>query len=203
MRSDRRFIPVIDIFAGPGGLGDGFSAFEVNGRRPFRICLSVESNPFAHETLRLRSFFRHFRRDEVPGEYYSFVRGEIGHQDLFEAHSSEAEAARRKTWLAELGRVKDRVVDDRIRQALTGSDNWILMGGPPCQAYSIVGRTRTGGIRADDHRVYLYREYLRIVARHRPSIFVLENVPGLLTARVLGKLMFPMVLGDLENPARL
>jgi DNA (cytosine-5)-methyltransferase 1 len=203
MRSDRPSIPVIDIFAGPGGLGDGFSAFQVNGNQPFRICLSVESNSFAHETLRLRSFFRHFRRDQVPEEYYSFVRGEIGHEDLFEAHPSEAEGAQRETWLAELGRVRDHLVDSRIREALTGRADWILMGGPPCQAYSIVGRTRTGGIRADDHRVYLYQEYLRIVARHRPAIFILENVPGLLTARVLGELIFPMLLEDLQNPARL
>jgi DNA (cytosine-5)-methyltransferase 1 len=203
MRNDRRFIPVIDVFAGPGGLGEGFNAFQVNGYRPLRICLSIESDPFAHQTLQLRSFFRHFAPGEVPQEYYCFLRGEFGDKELFDAYPREAEASRRATWLAELGRVKGREVDVRIRDALSGNDEWILIGGPPCQAYSLIGRSRVGGIQAGDHRVHLYRHYLRIIARHRPAIFVLENVPGLLNARIDGKLVFPTLLGDLERPARL
>jgi DNA (cytosine-5)-methyltransferase 1 len=198
-----RVFPVIDIFAGPGGLGEGFSAFKVNENHPFRITLSVESNRFAHQTLELRSFFRRFPLGKVPQEYYSFLRGEIGHKELFEAYPCEAEAARREAWWAELGRVKDREVDERIRDALSGDSAWILLGGPPCQAYSLIGRARIGGIHSTDHRVYLYREYLRIIARHRPAIFILENVPGLLTARIGGRLLFPMLLGDLEHPARM
>ena len=59
-------IPVIDIFAGPGGLGEGFSALvDDNLNRKFKIVLSIENNPFAHQTLTLRSFFRQFEPGEI------------------------------------------------------------------------------------------------------------------------------------------
>src|ERR1700730_8772355 len=176
MRGSRKPIPVVDVFAGPGGLGEGFCAFQVNGTQPFRLALSVESDRFAHETLELRSFFHQFSYDEIPGHYYSFLRGETGRGELFEAYPSQAEAARREAWLAELGQVKEREVDERVGDALTNSDKWILIGGPPCQAYSEIGRARVGGIFSDDRRVHLYRDYLRIVATHRPASFILANV---------------------------
>ena len=53
-------IPIIDLFAGPGGLGEGFSS-EISGKRPFRIAVSVEKDPFAHKTLSLRAFYRYFK----------------------------------------------------------------------------------------------------------------------------------------------
>ena len=203
MKVNREPVPVIDIFAGPGGLGEGFSAFEVNGNHPFRVALSVEKNRFAHETLELRSFFHHFPQDGVPGKYFSFLRGEISRKELFDEYRSQAEAACREAWLAELGVAKEREVDGRIRDVLRNTDKWILIGGPPCQAYSMIGRSRIGGIHSDDHRVYLYREYLRIIAKHRPAAFILENVPGLLTAKLDGKSIFPNLLADLEDPASL
>lgn len=76
-------IPVIDIFAGPGGLGEGFSAFKTpEGDQPFRISLSVEKDPCAHETLKLRSFYRQFPEGEAPDEYYQVLRGELNLLDL-------------------------------------------------------------------------------------------------------------------------
>lgn len=68
-------IPVIDIFAGPGGLGEGFSAFkDAAGDSPFRIGLSIEKDEFARETLRLRSFFRQFPRGHAPKLYYDALQ---------------------------------------------------------------------------------------------------------------------------------
>jgi DNA (cytosine-5)-methyltransferase 1 len=72
-------IPVIDLFAGPGGLGEGFSAFKsTDGDPAFKIALSIEKDPVAHDTLKLRSFFRQFHRRDVPEEYeeyYDHLRG--------------------------------------------------------------------------------------------------------------------------------
>jgi DNA (cytosine-5)-methyltransferase 1 len=201
VRSAQEKIPVIDIFAGPGGLGEGFSAFLKEGFRPFRIALSIENNLFAHETLQLRSFFRQFPAVEVPDAYYSFLRGEINRSELFSAFPVQAEAASREAWLAELGAESSQNVDGRIREALGENSQWILIGGPPCQAYSMAGRSRTGGIRTDDQRVHLYKQYLRIIARHQPVVFVFENVPGLLTAKLDGELIFPRLLGNLQNPS--
>ena len=72
---DKATIPVIDIFAGPGGLGEGFSAFkDATGHGPFRIGLSIEKDEFARETLRLRSFFRQFPRGHAPKLYYDALQ---------------------------------------------------------------------------------------------------------------------------------
>src|SRR5262245_39257087 len=89
-------VPVIDLFAGPGGLGEGFSALRVSGdRQPFKIHLSIEKDPTAHETLRLRSFYRQFAPGSVPAKYYDALRGRLTIPSLFAAHPAEAKAARR------------------------------------------------------------------------------------------------------------
>lgn len=80
--SDERQIPVVDLFAGPGGLGEGFAACRVRGRRVFRIALSIEKDADAHATLTLRSFFRQFARRRVPEEYYEHLRGELTRQAM-------------------------------------------------------------------------------------------------------------------------
>ncbi|MGV2794781.1 DNA (cytosine-5-)-methyltransferase, partial [Clostridium perfringens] len=58
----------------------------------------------------------------------------------------------------------------------------IIIGGPPCQAYSLVGRARDENSMEDDARNYLYKLYVRILTRYQPQAFVFENVPGILTA---------------------
>ena len=200
---DRRLIPVIDLFAGPGGLGEGFSAFPSgNGPPAFRIALSIEMEEWAHKTLELRSFFHSFSRRKVPAEYYAHLRGEITRDALFHSFPEAAEAARRQAWKAELGVVKPSAVDRRIRHALKSAGQWVLCGGPPCQAFSVVGRSRNGGIFDDDHRVYLYKQYLRILSVHEPPVFIMENVKGLLSSQVKGSEIFEQMLDDLRHPAK-
>src|SRR5688572_16411070 len=69
-------IPIIDLFAGPGGLGEGFSSVKTKGDYFFDIKLSIEKDPIAYTTLKLRSFFRKFLHKgiEVPSEYYNLLR---------------------------------------------------------------------------------------------------------------------------------
>ena len=67
-------IPVIDLFAGPGGLGEGFSSLYIKNQRAFNIRLSIEKDKIAHETLELRSFYRQFPKDNIPAEYYELLR---------------------------------------------------------------------------------------------------------------------------------
>jgi len=203
-------IPVVDLFAGPGGLGEGFSALGAQTSRPFRVMLSIEKDPKAHETLELRSFFRQFRDSKVPDAYYQFLRGEITREELFDLHSNEAQAAKFEARLGELGGpdLPPHEVDKWVQAAIgpaRESRHWVLLGGPPCQAYSTAGRSRNRGVRGysaeQDPRHYLYEEYLRIVARHWPSVFVMENVKGLLSSRVGGELILERILQDLAEPA--
>lgn len=197
-------IPVVDLFAGPGGLGEGFSSLRCGDQPAFKIRLSIEKDYFAHRTLLLRAFYRQFPLGEAPETFYSHLRGHLSREDLFKAFRSEAEAATTEAWCAELGSpdILDSAVDDRIRNALAGRKTWVLIGGPPCQAYSIVGRSRR---RHDpefrqDARHFLYREYLRILAEHQPPVFLMENVKGLLSATVDEQSMFERILCDLSDP---
>lgn len=201
-------VPVVDIFAGPGGLGEGLcSVRTAQGDPSFEIKLSIERDEFAHETLRLRSFYRLFVDNPVPEDYYDHLRGRITLQDLYSRHPLEAGLARRKAWRATLGETHLTSVRRRIAAALRGerhAGNWVLIGGPPCQAYSIAGRSRNTGVEnydpATDVRQRLYLEYLQIIADHWPAVFVMENVKGLLSATVDEQRMFHRIVEDLSAP---
>ena len=147
----RNTIPVIDLFAGPGGLGEGFTSLRSpNGMQPFRVAVSIEKDPSAHKTLRLRSFYRQFDLDRIPRGYYDFLRSSEADQDarwlmLKEKFPNETKAAELEARNAELGKDDPKEIDNWIRSVLKGSDTWVLIGGPPCQAYSIAGRARKRG----------------------------------------------------------
>lgn len=201
-------IPVVDLFAGPGGLGEGFSSvFDDDGDRVFKTVLSIEMEEYAHQTLTLRSFYRQFKKGEAPEEYYDVLRNKLSDEELYLLYPKEAEFAKNEAKNAKLGygedSVKPEVVDGWINDALNEEKDWILTGGPPCQAYSVVGRSRRQEkiLDADkDERVDLYKQYLRIIKAHRPSIFVMENVKGMLSARSKTNSIFEKIMEDLKRP---
>ncbi len=206
-------IPIIDIFAGPGGLGEGFSALiNQDNERAFKIALSIEKDNLAHQTLRLRSFFRQFQPGNVPEDYYEFVKGKIAIEELYRRWPDQSRHAHEEAWCGTLGdpderdlnAISDAEVDTRIRTVLNGELNWLLIGGPPCQAYSIVGRSRRQERilnESTDKRVGLYKQYLRILAVHSPTVFVMENVKGILSAETSENQVFSKILQDLSDPA--
>lgn len=204
---------MIDIFAGPGGLGEGFSAFtDARGRPRFKIALSIEKDPIAHKTLLLRSFFRQFERNRVPRAYYDRLQQQLTTANLFATHPEQAQAAGIEAWNATLGDPDSAplgLLRQRVREALRrfrdGESRWALIGGPPCQAYSLVGRSRNRGKAGyrleDDPRARLYLEYLQIIGDFWPTVFVMENVRGLLSARFDGRPVIDLILQDLREPA--
>jgi DNA (cytosine-5)-methyltransferase 1 len=196
-------IPIIDLFAGPGGLGEGFSSLKDN---PFNIIVSAEKDSFAHETLRLRAFFRILQKNNPDGleDYYRFCNGEAEkpNSDKTQAQWELAEAeARQITLGSEKGNAE---LDQIIEKKLDTNKPWVLIGGPPCQAYSLVGRARNKGNTdykaEEDHRNFLYKEYLRIIQQYHPTIFVMENVKGILSSKVAGRRVFHDILNDLTAP---
>ena len=203
-------IPAIDIFAGPGGLAEGFS------RASFDIRLSVEMDEHAHNTLRFRSFCRKLRdagkNDELIAFYSKPEKNNTFDQaKLTDKHPKLWKLAQAEAMQATLGKTPPEKISERIQKALgTDTDKWILLGGPPCQAYSLVGRARMqnaedykkkrGHDFSEDHRHQLYREYLRIVAVHAPSIFVMENVKGLLSSKHQGTPIIDRIKSDLKKP---
>lgn len=200
-------IPVVDLFAGPGGLGEGFSS--LNDGKAFEIRVSAEKDPIARETLRLRSFYRllkNHRRDCLQ-DYYQYCNGDAD-QPYTEKTNDLWEKAGLEAMCLEIGSESgNQRLDQAITKALENrneSQPWVLIGGPPCQAYSLAGRSRNKGKSdykpEEDHRHFLYKEYLRIIQRNRPDIFVMENVKGILSSKINGDFIFHQILRDLANP---
>lgn len=150
----------IDLFAGCGGLSEGFY------RQGFEALAHVEINHWACETLRARM------------KYYGYKNIE---KEVIE-HDITAEDIIEKLDIAVNGRKVD-----------------IIIGGPPCQAYSTAGRVRDGKKMSTDARNYLFESYVRILEYYKPKFFVFENVTGLLNAQVEGSPIFPIVINALGN----
>ncbi len=199
-------IPIIDLFAGPGGLGEGFASLKGHdGKAFFKIGLSIEKNPVAHRTLTLRAVFRRLRGTKDVKHYYNYIRGEVS-EEAFRQIPSVASAfahAETEARCLELGKSDENGIDSEIRAALKEQETWVLIGGPPCQAYSLAGRSRRAKDESfhKDEKHFLYKEYLRIIRNHRPTIFVMENVKGLLSSQHSGDPMFERIIADLSMPA--
>ena len=79
-------ILVIDLFSGPGGLGEGFASYIDNNKHPFKIGMSVEKDPHAHMTLTTRAFYRLAKQKGCLDSYYQYLNGKISRNNLFESH---------------------------------------------------------------------------------------------------------------------
>lgn len=205
-------VKIIDLFAGPGGLGEGFSGYlNESGIHPFKIALSIEKEVSAHKTLKLRAFYRQFPTGEAPEEYYQYLAGDLGKDPEdqlyhFPHFHEQVKAAHEEARQLTLGE-DNTEIESSIEKALGEKPgDWLLIGGPPCQAYSLVGRARNSGIidynAESDHRNFLYREYLNIIAKFEPAIFVMENVKGMLSAKVGGVHIFDKIREDLHCPGK-
>lgn len=167
-RLQNRHFNFIDLFAGCGGLSEGFY------RSGFTALAHVEINHWACETLRTRML--HYGYDNVQAEV---IEHDITADDIIE----------------------------QIENAVAGRDVDVIIGGPPCQAYSTAGRVRDAQGMAVDPRNYLFESYVNILEHFQPKFFVFENVTGILSAKVDGELIFPKVIAALghmykviENP---
>lgn len=197
---------IVDLFAGPGGLGEGFASRDVGGHAPFRIGISVEKEASAHRTLTLRAFLRAYRaRHEVlPKAFIDFHAGLIPEPDWSEVDAAAWQHATAEAQCLELGtEPAAAAIDHAIGTLRREFDDTILIGGPPCQAYSLVGRARAKGkvgyVPEEDERHYLFREYIRVLDRLRPAAFVMENVKGMLSSTVESRLVFEMLMEDLAS----
>lgn len=197
---------IVDLFAGPGGLGEGFSALVNDGHRPFRIGISVEKEVSAHRTLTLRAFLRDHgaKNGCLPRQFIDFHAGLIAEPDWAAVDAEAWALATEEARCLELGtEAAKAATDDAITRLRRDFDETILIGGPPCQAYSLVGRSRAKGKRdyvpEEDARHYLFREYISVLDRLRPAAFVMENVKGMLSSTVESRLVFEMLIEDLSS----
>ena len=199
-------VPVVDLFSGPGGLAEGFAALkDPSGLPCFKVVLSIEMEPTAHRTLLLRGFLRKFPSG-YPAAYYEFLNGALAQEPEWaslyphEWHEACQETRCLKLGTSESGHfVRRRIAEIRA----TYGDRTVLLGGPPCQSYSVVGRARNVGRPdydvASDERQTLYLEYAKVLKQLQPAIAVMENVRGMLSAKHCGRSIFRDVMESLAH----
>ena len=123
--------PVVDLFAGPGGLGEGFASLVGEaGDTVYNGVVAIERDEFSHRTLLLRHFLREFPNDEFPDEYYSYLRGDLKIADLYRLYKAQYLEASRSALRISLGPESHAVVTRTITSRLGDRKRWALVGGP-------------------------------------------------------------------------
>lgn len=170
MNSSKKYI---DLFAGAGGLSEGFI------REGYEAVAHVEMDKDACDTLKTRLAYHYLSQNNDTKTYEAYLKKEISRDELWK-------------------KIPDSIINTVINEEITGEtikrifgniDKLtngkkvdLIIGGPPCQAYSLVGRSRDPGRMKGDKRNYLFLYYAEFLKRYKPKWFVFENVLGLLTA---------------------
>ncbi len=170
---------VLDLFSGAGGLTEGFSIDN------FRFIAHIEMDPNAAKTLETRLGYHLLRGTRFDGIYHSYQKNEITREEYI--------ARIRRMNLFDdnlfIRQISDATIGDLFIQLDTvkrrmGLDHVdVVIGGPPCQAYSCIGRARDPNGMINDPRNDLYIQYVAFLEKYRPNLFVFENVPGIRSAK--------------------
>lgn len=169
----------IDLFAGAGGLSEGFF------QEGFNPIAHVEMNEYASNTLETRSCYYYFKKESKLDVYYKYLKKEISREDMLNQVPSDViktvinETMTDKSISGIFNRIDEIMKEDGIKEVD------VIIGGPPCQAYSLVGRAQSKHMRtpmSEDPRNDLYKLYARFLRKYQPKMFVFENVMGIITA---------------------
>ena len=168
----------IDLFAGAGGLSEGFH------NAGFTPVAHVEMDSYACDTLRTRLAWYHLRDKKNRQPYFNYLRKRLSREALYKLIPQELldsvinEAIGEETREDIFARI-DRQLE-LLPEGKRGVD--LIIGGPPCQTFSVAGRGRLGSkAMENDPRSKLYLQYAKFLTRYRPRMFVFENVLGMLS----------------------
>ena len=165
-------IKFIDLFAGAGGLSEGF----VNAG--FTPVAHVEMNKDACDTLRTRTAFHWLKEKGQEEEYYDYLKGTITREELW---NKIPDHLIKSVINKEISEDTLPIIFEQIDAELGTKKVDLVIGGPPCQAYSVAGRVRKD--MTNDPRNHLYKHYVEFLKKYQPKMFVFENVPGILSAK--------------------
>jgi DNA (cytosine-5)-methyltransferase 1 len=163
----------IDLFAGAGGLSEGFI------RAGFEPIAHVEIDRAACYTLKTRAAYHYLKSVNEYDRYVSYLKGEITRKDLY---SLIPAALLDAVINLPIGGDFNPSIHRTIEKQILEREVDLIIGGPPCQAYSLVGRARSANGMSGDPRNYLYVQYAKYLEKYSPKIFVFENVIGLKSA---------------------
>lgn len=182
---------LIDLFAGGGGLSEGF---RINR---FEFVCHIEKETSSCDTLRLRNIYYYLKNNNNLELYNNYLNKEISFKELL---NSVPEYVTLDVLNLEINddNMVDifKFIDDKIGdKSLDG-----IIGGPPCQAYSTIGRGKNKFKKEQDERIYLYEYYVKILEKYQPKFFIFENVKGLLSFKDhKEKPLLPIILEDFEE----
>ncbi len=178
----------IDLFAGAGGLSEGFVA-----HGEFVPIAHVEMNKDAADTIKTRSCYYYLKENNQYSIYRKYLKAEITREQLYNSVPAGLldSVINSEISSANVGDIF-AIIDDIIEAHELGEID-LIIGGPPCQAYSLMGRAVDAKNMRRDPRNYLYKQYIKFINHYRPRAFVFENVPGILTAD--GGKRFQQIIG--------
>jgi len=170
---------VLDMFAGAGGLSEGFF------RTGYKFISHIEMDKYASMTLETRAIYHALKANGMEDHYYDYITGEISREDLLKRGEKFSELNSAGIINSEISAENEKTIIRGIEKRMEKHNLKVnlIIGGPPCQAYSIAGRGRDSEKMKNDPRNYLYLHYLSFVRSFKPDIFVFENVPGIKSAR--------------------
>jgi DNA (cytosine-5)-methyltransferase 1 len=164
----------LDLFAGAGGLSEGFT------RAGYEPMAHVEMDVGACYTLRTRAAYHWLKKENKLDIYNRYLNGLMTRDEFY----NEIPKSVLDTVLNyEISSDTLPQIFDDVDKILGGHKLDLIIGGPPCQAYSLAGRSRSETKMVGDKRNYLYKYYAECLRRYRPKYFVFENVLGLLSAK--------------------
>lgn len=164
----------LDLFAGAGGLSEGFV------RAGFEPIAHVEMDVAASYSLKTRMAYHWLKQNNKLNIYTQYLNGEISRGEFY---GKIPKPILNSVLNYEISEETLPAIFSEIDAMLNGKHLDLIVGGPPCQAYSLAGRSRSENKMIGDKRSYLYKLYAKFLKRYEPEYFVFENVVGLLSAK--------------------
>lgn len=164
----------LDLFAGAGGLSEGFI------RAGYAPVAHVEMDVAACFTLKTRASFHWLREHGKIDLYHQYLNGEMTREEFY---SHIPQSVLNTVLNCEISNDTIPEIFEKVDRMISGKELDLIIGGPPCQAYSLAGRSRSDTKMVGDKRNYLYKHYAEFLKKYRPKYFVFENVLGLLSAK--------------------
>lgn len=181
---------IIDLFSGAGGLTEGFR------NKDFKFICHIEMDKDACASLELRNIYYYLKNINNLSPYFEYIQGKISRETLYSIIPSNITQD-----ILDKEISKDTIpsIFNFIDKRLENEDLDGIIGGPPCQAYSTIGRVNNKAKKSTDKRIYLYKYYLDFLNKYKPKFFIFENVKGLLSFKdISGNLLFPKIIHEFD-----
>ena len=186
----------IDLFAGCGGLSDGFH------NAGFDIIAQIDMDKWACESLRTRHLFYELKARKKNIFYTKYLKGLISKDQIIKNFPDVEISIRHRVIQGVFGKDNTDELISKIEKNMEfhciNKVN-VFLGGPPCQPYSLIGRARDQQRMQYDERHFLYTHYLNLIEHFQPDFFIYENVPGLFSAKANGQKIFLKILEDFAS----